>query len=257
MNHDYVKTFEYLEENCKAEASDVYYALEFLVESIRRTKSAISKTIQLNPTDFDKISEISKYGKNAEEIEKILNEYLDSFAVGNIELSEPIGDEDEEDDIKIKKIIPNYHDYDVNQKIPHLLTENFTFKKACGFMFEEIRYDVKNWKDLLAQLCEILIKKDQNIFDDYANSIQARGHKVAYFSKSNNGNDYYYKIKNSQWYVWTNRSVNAICSTIRSLLAAYSISINSLYIYLRADYTALHIENDNGEKIVPDNSESN
>lgn len=42
MNSNLFDTYKFLEDNCKSEAADMYYALEFLEENIKWTKLAVS-----------------------------------------------------------------------------------------------------------------------------------------------------------------------------------------------------------------------
>ena len=148
--------------------------------------------------------------------------------------------EDDNEDSEDEKVIPNYQDYQVNPDIPHLLTESFKNKKICGFMIDNIRYNADKWKIALKKICEILFEKNPKKFNSLVNNKNFQGRKIKLFSFSDNNNKYYIKLDNADIYVWTNRSANDICSTIRKLLIEYNIPINSLYIYLRADYTSLH-----------------
>lgn len=45
-----------------------------------------------------------------------------------------------------------------------------------------------------------------------------------------------------------------ICAIMKKILRRYAIPVNSLYIYLRADYTSLHIMKEGvakGESVIP------
>lgn len=235
LNEKLLGLYQFVSENYKSNANDIFYSMELLIESVRDSKNSILKSVQ-SADDFDKISELTGYGKSIKEIEGILNSYLDAFAAMSTNEND---DGIDEESLDSEKTIPNYKDYEVDTEIPHLLTESFTHKKICGFFLNNIRYNVADWKTTLVKICELLYDKDSILFKNIIFSDRFTGNKIEYFSVTNKGK-YYRKLKNANIYVWTCHSANAICSLIRRLLLEYSIPSNSLYIYLRADYTPLH-----------------
>jgi len=243
LNENLLSLYQFISENYKTNANDIFYSIEFLIESIRDSKNSILKSVQ-NEDDFDKISELTEYGKLIMKIERALNSYLDSFAAMSPESDEDVEDESPENE----KAIPNYRDYEVDSEIPHLLTESFTHKKICGFFLNNVRYNVSDWKSSLLKICELLYEKDSVLFNSVIVSDRFKGSKIEYFSHVNKGK-YYRRLKNTDIYVWTCHSANAICSLIRRLLLEYGIPSNSLYIYLRADYTSLHTDEKKTEHI--------
>lgn len=240
LNIDFLELYKFLDVNYKPQSEDVFYSLELLLESIRNSKNAILETMKDNVGDLAKVSSLLKYAEKIENIENILNDYLDSFVI-SYSNDEEIIDDDEDDE---KRNIPNYKEFEVDQETPHLLTESFTHKKICSFFFNNIRYNTSDWKSALVKLCEILHNIDSYKFINIVKSKQFNGKKRNYFSFDGNGK-YYRKLENSEIYVWTCHSANAICAIIRKLLREYNIPMNSMYIYLRADYTPLH-------NIIPD-----
>lgn len=221
-------------DNYQSNAEDIFCSMEFLIESVSNSKNAILQSIQ-NEKDFDRIFELTEYGKYVEKIEKTLNTYLDAFA--SMSASECTDVEDE--NLESEKTIPNYKDYEVDPEIPHLLTESFTYKKICGFFLNNVRYNVSEWKTTLIKICELLYDKDSVLFEKIIFSEKFVGKKIEYFSRTHKAK-HYHKLKNANIYVWTQHNANTICSLIRRLLREYNIPANSLYIYLRADYTPLH-----------------
>lgn len=221
-----------MQENYKSEADDIFYATEFLLESIRNGREAISNSIRNNPVDFQAIQSASQYGIEFQKIEEFIGNCLDSFVI-----SDSDDDVSEEDDDR--KTIPNYKEYETDTEIPHLLTESYTYKKICGFLLNGIRYNVSDWKSALVKICEILIDNDFNKFSQIMKSDDFNGKKIKYFSSQGDAK-YYRKLNNADIYIWTCHSANTVCAIIRKLLREYNIPINSIYIYLRADYTPLH-----------------
>ena len=234
LNEDIIELYKFIEENYKSHSDDIFYYLELLLDSIKNTKIALQDDIQKNSRNFSKTILLSGYGRKIENIENIVGDYLDSFSLNSSNNIEDIEEEDDE-----KRIIPNYKDYEVDQEIPHLLTESFTHKKICSFFLENIRYNVSDWKSALVKLCEILMNKDKDKFNSFVRLDLFSGNKRKYFA-FNGKEKYYRRIGNTNIYVWTCHSANAICTIMRKLLREYNIPVNSMYIYLRADYTALH-----------------
>lgn len=233
LNTELLDLYKFIEENYKSQSNDIFYYLELLLDSIINTKNALGEDIKKNSHNFSKIESLLNYAKKIESIEKTANCYLNAFSLN----SSPESEEMEEDDEKCP--IPNYKEYEVDQEVPHLLTENFTHKKICSFLLENIRYNVGTWQSALIKLCEVLINKDIQKFNSFVNSDLFCGNKRNYFSYS--GKEQYYKrINDTNIYVWTNLNTNTICKIMRKLLREYNIPTNSLYIYLIADYTALH-----------------
>lgn len=253
LNEKILGLYQFVSENYKSNSNDIFYSMELLIESIRDSKNSILKSVQ-GADDFDKISVLTEYGKSIKEIEGILSSYLDAFVAMSTNESDDII-EIEEENPDSEKTIPNYKDYEVDTEIPHLLTESFTHKKIGGFFLNNVRYNVSDWKTTLIKICELLYDKDSNLFKSIVFSDRFAGNKIKYFSVTNKGK-YYRKLKNANIYVWTCHSANAICSLIRRLLLEYNIPSNSLYIYLRADYTPLHNDTDNVEiATIPETNE--
>jgi len=151
-----------------------------------------------------------------------------------------------------QKTIP---DYVVDSSIPHTLYEDFTHKRVVAFSFNNKRYTVKAWKDLLLQTCDLLAGIDAAKFDEFIDDPVMHGRMVSYFSRKyvNKKNE---KMKNIDIYVWTNLSANGIRNLVRKLLREFDIRITDYYIYLRADYTPLHKSDKANDEYIPDQSRS-
>lgn len=248
-NDSFVKVYEFLLENAPETAHDVYEGLEMFKAGLEYGYEAICKLIRENCTDFSRVKTISEYGKTLDDLQKQVSDYLAEFSMKvSIEdedfEDEPIADENEDD----KSV--NYDDYRVNSEIPHTLSESFMHKRICGFMLNNTRYEVGTWKDALITISEILYKEDKTLFTSFLESPAFCGRKNKYFSKTSNGNPYYVKMSNADIFIWTNHSATAICKVIKTMLLCYRKPVNSLYIYLRADYTQLHIGEESSKAAV-------
>lgn len=242
MDQKFITTYEYLEKNHPMAAQDIYYGLELFTNSLDYGIEAFQKEIadKNNTGDFSRLSEIAEYAQTVKDLKSMMDKYLTDISMLNtIEETdmESISEEEEEDE----KTLPNYKDYVVDDEIPHTLSEVFTHKKICGFMLDGIRYNVGTWQAALIRLSELLIEKNPDTFRSFLGQPTFKGRKNNYFSAESNGNRYYHKLTNADIFVWTNLSTAMICEIMKKILRGYGIPVNSLYIYLRADYTPLHI----------------
>lgn len=249
MEQKFITTYEYLEKNHPMAAQDIYYGLALFTNSLDCGIEAFQKEIaEIDSSgDFSKLSTIAEYAQTVKELKKMMDKYLTDISMLNtIEETdmEDVSEEEEEDE----KALPNYKDYVVDDEIPHTLSEVFTHKKICGFMLDGIRYNVGTWQAALIRLSELLIEKNPDTFRSFIGKPTFKGRKNNYYSVSSNGSRYYHKLANSDIYVWTNLSTAMICEIMKKVLRGYGISVNSLYIYLRADYTPLHIMEADGSK---------
>ncbi|HBH13443.1 MAG TPA: hypothetical protein DDX29_10070 [Clostridiales bacterium] len=212
-------------------------ALDGLRENINLTLSKL-----LKEKNYTEVREVTNASESVAEIQNLIDGYVIMLEVP---LENDEKNEYEESATEEEKTIPNYGDYVVNDALSHNLYEDFTHKKVTAFSFEGNRYEAKDWKDVLVQTCDLLADIDSDKFYLLVNDPVMKGRKIAYFGYesvvTNNG------IKNCQMknldvYVWTNLSANQIRNLIRKLLKKYGIRISDFYVYLRADYTALHID---------------
>ena len=207
-------------------------ALDGLLNSTNTTIAEFHKN-----KEYDKGMELLGFSKSVSGIQEKINEYSTLISMDvEVDEEEP---EEESDEIKEQRTIPNYSDYVVDSSIPHTLYENFTHKKVVAFLFNNNRYPAKDWKDVLLQTCDLLAEIDATKFSEFINDPVMKGRKVSYFSRKHvDGKNT--KMKYIEIYVWTNLSANSIRNLIRKLLRKFNIKINDYYVYLRADYTPLH-----------------
>jgi hypothetical protein len=111
---------------------------------------------------------------------------------------------------------------------------------VVAFSFNNNRYPAKDWKDALLQTCDLLADIDATKFSEFINDPVMKGRKISYFSKKHLDRKNA-KMKNIEVYVWTNLSANSIRKLIRKLLKKFNIKLTDYYVYLRADYTPLHV----------------
>lgn len=190
--------------------------------------------------------ELMPFCETITEIKNMVNEYSLLFAS-----EEDVEDENMDDD-KERKNLPDYASCVIDSTIPHTLYEDFTHTKACGFEFNGIKYESKNMRDVMVTLCEILADEDKNKMISFINDPTMQGRKAPYFSNTLIAEDNVNKnekVGNLDVYVWVNLSCNQIRNVIRRILKKYNYKFDDFKIYLRADYTDLHKKpNDNAQE---------
>lgn len=127
----------------------------------------------------------------------------------------------------------------IDSEIAHTLYDDFTYTKACGFVFKGKRYRTKNLKEVLLKLCEILAKEDKSKIISFVEDPTMKGRKITYFgykSVIENGKVKNERINGTEIYVWINLSCNQIRNIIRRILSKYNYKCDDVKIYLKGDY---------------------
>ncbi len=127
---------------------------------------------------------------------------------------------------------------ELDNKKPHNLTEDFKYKRPCGFVIRGTPYTTNTWSELYIHICTYLLNTDQKIF----NSLESNQDHI-----SNRNNKYFSSNKSdlrspqkcgSSIYVEMNLSANSIRDCIKRLLKTYNINHADISIYLREDRDA-------------------
>jgi len=221
--------------NDAADISDALEILSLALDGLRDNANRRMKA-HADEKDYEKSTDFLQLSKAVSSLQETLLEYT------SILVDEKETDEVFEPDIsQEQREIPNYAAYTVDSTVPHTLYDSFTHKKATAFSINGIRYEAKDWKDVLLQTCDILSEIDAEKFYNFIDDPSMRGRKITYFGLQHFDRKNA-KIKNIDVYVWTNLSANDIRNLIRKILKKYDIKIADYLIYLRADYTPLHSE---------------
>jgi hypothetical protein len=234
------------------EISDALDLLNLALDGLLNSTNRIISEFHMKK-EYDKAAELLEFSKSVSGIQKKINEYSALISIDSGLDEERL--EDELDEIEEQKTIPNYSDYVVDSSIPHTLYEDFTYKKVVAFSLNNKRYEVKDWKDLLLQTCNLLVEIDETKFNEFIDDPVMKGRKVSYFSRKyiERKNE---KIKKIDIYVWTNLSANSIRNLIRKLLRKFDIKLTDYYVYLRADYTPLHKHDKANDEHNPDQNDT-
>ncbi len=102
--------------------------------------------------------------------------------------------------------------------------ETYKNKSISSLTFKGRRYEVNSWKDMLVQICNIMLATHRDRFEQVLN---LRGRKKPYFTKNPNELTRPEKISGTDIYVEVNMSANTI--------VRFSIDILSLFGYMKDD----------------------
>lgn len=244
--------YAYLSEHEPDIANSICYASEWLLSKIDDAIEALKerRIVAASNDNDEEYEQLTNYRDRLKEYKKDINKYLNYTRNNSIDenynntsLFLPGFKSDSnltQDEIYQSKV--DYSKYAVDSSKPHTLNENYTYKKICCFMYNGIKYTVNDWTDTLVTICNILAKKSKNTFEKLVDSPNFKGRKISYFGlkyiKDKN-----VKIDGTNIYVWVNLSANAIVDLIQKILIAFNDNPGDFYVYLKADYTALHNSN--------------
>lgn len=227
-----------LKEEFPEEAINLSECLDLLLEAFDDIILGISKKsqIQINKRDF---TTVHKYTELAEHISRYEKDLFN--IINNLEPeSKTYMSESEFDKVEDIKTIPDYESYTVDFNISHTLYEDLTHKRPHSFEFNNERYEVRTWQDVLLKTCEILFLNDEAKFMQFLKDPKMNGKKVRYFSLSEEEMRKPIKINNTNLFVETNMSANAVRNLIIKMLQQYNYKISDFILYFRADYSSLH-----------------
>lgn len=239
------KLIEFLLRETPGHAKEIQSDIGLLLSSIENTQSAIEGMMpSIDKGDYAKIGEYYSMAHKMGNLREQLAEMEQYFGI-----EEPMPQEDEEE----LRDLPNIEkkDYDacrVDESVAHGLFENYTYKRPVAFTLEGNRYSARDWKQILRMICELLNQKDSNIFDSFVRDKDMQGSTRTYFAYTDNRMYNGKKVSGSNVYVETNHNANGICSIIANMLERYNIPVTSVKIYLRSDYTPLHVDEENVKK---------
>lgn len=242
------KLIDFLKNEIPSNACDLNNSINLTLEILDRTRAAV----------MGKINKLARSGKHDEAREffdadeQLMNieNYLRGF-IENIPIETSKEQFTNSNGIEMPINKPDYNSYKVDNTEPHYLDEDFTNKRPIGFTLEGRKYQVRNWNRLLVMICEILSKKNPNLFQSFPDDETMQGRSRKYFSHT----PMKYackKVSGTDIYVLTNNNGNGNCSIIIKMLEKYDIQTTSLEIFLRADYSPLH-ESDGNDEIVKKN----
>ncbi|MCD2348247.1 hypothetical protein [Clostridium guangxiense] len=230
--------YDFLNKNFPKCSNDLKEGLELLENVLQSTIDTIeekSGEIIKKERNFAKADEYRKRECNLNNIALKIQDIADNLGI-EVEQGDNLTIEEKEE-----REIPNYNDYIVDSNIEHTLYEDFTHKRPAAFELKGTKHNVRDWKDMLLQTCNIVSTIDKNLIMSFPKNERMNGKKVTYFAyKEEDILRAPRKIQDLDLYVSTNHSANSIRNIIISILREYKISVSEFKIYLRADYSELH-----------------
>lgn len=230
------KLMEFLQKEVPSHAGDLNSSINNTLEIINNTRAVvIGKMNKLTQNGKHKdAKEFIDIDEKLMNIENYLAQFCDSTQIKNLQ---------EQSDITK----PDYSSYRVDDTKPYYLDEDFTNKRPICFSLEGKKYSVRNWNRLLVMVCEILNKQNPNLFQSFPDDESMQGRTRTYFSRK----QMKYackKVGGTDIYVLTNNNGNGNCSIIIKMLEKYNIPTTSMEIFLKADYSPLHEEDESVKK---------
>lgn len=108
--------------------------------------------------------------------------------------------------------------------------ENYTGKSISSFTFKKTKYEVKTWKDLLIQICNIMLATHRDRFEQVLNLV---GRKRPYFTRNPNELTIPERINGTDIYVEVNLSANSIVKHSRDVLSLFGYTKDDFLIEVR------------------------
>lgn len=227
--------FQELKEKLPDKAIDISESLELLKETINDTMETIAAKVNeaIISRDLGKIKQYAGLVEIGHEYEIKIEEIIKILDVEELAVKEEINE------ITDNKILPNYDEYTEDNKVEHSLYENFTHIRPFGFKINNSSLiEGKTWQEVLIRTSEFLLNKDKTKFLSFENNKNMNGKKNRYFSCKPEGIRKP-ELVESNIYIETNMSGNAIRNLIIKMLKQYGIKVSDYKIYFRADYSNL------------------
>lgn len=244
MQGDLEKLFSFVKNEFPKDAGEISEAIELLSLALDGLleHANVALTQSQRERNYAKSKDLVSFSEEVSDIQseiiKLGTGLQDEVAAAE---EEDNGEADDDEDAVSQegKPLPNYAEYRVDQSVPHTLYESFTHKKACAFSFRGKNYPVRDWKDLLIQVCDLLSDIDSSKMMSFIDDRSMVGSRIHYFGTKHvpYKNE---KLSNMDVYVWINLSSNGKRNIIRKMLKKFNIPITEFLVYLRADYTPLH-----------------
>lgn len=235
---------EFLLREAPTHAKEIQSDIELLLNSIENTENAIEDMMSSIEDDYTKIGEYYSMDRKLKQIIKQMSELGHLFGIEDT----PGNKGKEESPTTQNTNRKNYNDCNVDQSVSHGLFENYTHKRPIAFSLEGNKYSVRDWKQVLRIICEVLYQKDSKIFDSFVSDKDMQGSSRIYFAYTDDNMNDGRKVSGSNIYIETTHNANGTCSIIANMLERYNIPVTAMQIFLRSDYTPLHQDEEDVKK---------
>ena len=225
-----------IKEDFPDKSIDISESLGLLMDTIDDVMNRINEKIgqSYSNRDFSTIEKYTTLGKAINFYETKIDEIINFTRIESADITEENAEED------ITRILPNYDEYVVDNKVEHTLYENFTHIRPFGFRINNSELtEVKTWQEMLLKTCDMFISIDSEKFLSFENNKNMNGKKNKYFSIDEKKLRKPEKVAD-KIYIETNMSGNSIRNLIVKILKEYGIKVNNYKVYFRADYTNIN-----------------
>lgn len=225
-----------IKEDFPDKSIDISESLGLLMDTIDDVMNRINEKIgqSYSNRDFATIEKYTTLGKAINFYENKIDEIINLTRIEATDITEENAEED------ITRILPNYDEYVVDNKVEHTLYENFTHIRPFGFRINDSEFiEVKTWQEILLKTCDMFISIDSEKFLSFENNKNMNGKKNKYFSIDEKKLRKPEKVAD-KIYIETNMSGNSIRNLIVKILKEYGIKVNNYKVYFRADYTNIN-----------------
>lgn len=230
LPEEIAEMFNYFLSKDKVISGEAFNNAEKIYEN-RQKKNKIKKAIPnawyklINESNEDLIrlisettESISGYRPQIEEVEDFLGECIKKIPE---EISTKSGDRLHK---KTRKTANNGKEK--KDRVP--IRKGYTGKKIVSFKFMDKNINVKSWRDLLLNLCEILVSTKGQL--NFEKVLKLEGRKRPYFSKNPNLLRVPERIKDTDIYVETNLSSNSIVQLSKIVISLFEYEDKDLEI---------------------------
>lgn len=237
---DLCELCELVKKEYSKNAEDISDALNLLKLALEEFYGALTKTVNVSMKNYNLgiANESIELSQLALNIITEINSLSTLLVDDNDYIDKTIDEEPN------RKETPNYADYKVESSVPHSLDEDFIHKRPCGFSIEGAYYKVNSMREILVRTCTILATRDLQKFNSLVEDKNVKGRKNHYFGFDEvveNGIPRNQKVPGTMIYVWVNFNCNQIRDVLVAILKKFDVKLNKFWIYLKADYSDLHI----------------
>jgi hypothetical protein len=209
---------EAVRENLLALSDDIWHSIDHNDPQALDAGVEFKRAYNTKAAAFDQI---------ASELSTLVQQYTSV----RLEESEQTGADDGEENERIIR--------ELNRDEPHLLDENFTYKRPHGFVLDgRGTTGVTTWQRLYELVCKQLIARDEGRFRDLENHpdfVSNRGHHTVTRDAATLRKPL---AVSDGLYIEANLSANDIRDVIRRLLEVFEIPTDRMQIFLRQDRDA-------------------
>lgn len=246
------KLIEFLSNEMPDYADELISALNTAAESVGNIRDAITDMIPTLWKQRERRKDINDYDdmdKELECIESYLKSFLsdmDSTILSNIDakLDEIIEEEENETESSTTTVKIDYNKYLVDKTVPYKLLDDFKNTSPYAFTFDGIQYLVDSWYEITIKVCEILYKRDKDLFSDIAGNCGIKGRKNAYIAFKNEYPARTIAVKkqllNTDIVIEQRLSANQHMIVVKRLLDKFHIPRTAIEIFLESDRKPLH-----------------